>query len=397
MGSEKLKNVHELREFKKPFRIQTKNPEYGKSHPSKKVKSLYDCILYAFMIIGIDMFEKKDKKFKACRCIMRLMQQIMIIVGLVTGTFHFGLLLDEFDMDIVCCILYIYSGLSYWFYLNRGKTKYAQMLKVLSTCKIEAKYKLTLRKMKRKFSILNALFVFSGAFLLMIYIIHAFITGCFAKFPLKSPIWSLLNSVYLHIGTVYGISLFLTTYFCSFLPLLVYSCMYVIVSWHLKIMLNGMKDRVLSSPLAFRSNHKLYTEVGSLIEFVDSKTKYTSCFVVLHLATFVYFIMLSNFLKNEFFVGYRIVTAIMLLTVLIACSDVSSVAGEFPKISSQILHVINEMPLDDNIALQRIIFTNQITHEKLFLTIGGIIPLTKSFPLALIGTILTYSVLIKSI
>lgn len=396
MDRAKSKNEYELRKFEKPLRIEIKNREYGKS-VCKKMKSLYDSVLYGFMIIGIDIFEKKDKRFKAYRCIMRLMHYIMIIVGLVTGTFHFGLLLDKFDIDIVCCILYINSGMSYWFYLNRGKKDYAQMLKVLSMCKIEAKHKLALHKMKRKSSIINALLVLSGVLLLMIFIIHALTTGCFAKFPTKFSIWSLLNSVYLHIGTVYGIALFLTTYFCSFLPVLVYSSMYTIVSWHLKIILNEMKDGVLSSPLAFRSNHKLYNEVRSLIEFVDSKTKYTSCFSVLHLASFVYFIMLSNFLKDEFFDGYRIVTAIMLLALLISTSDASATAGEFPAISSQILHIINELPLDDTIAFQRIIFTNQIKHEKLFLTVGGIIPLTKSWPLALIGTIMTYSVLIKTL
>lgn len=39
----------------------------------KEVKSLYDPLLYAYMIIGIDIFDKNDRRFKICKYITRFL------------------------------------------------------------------------------------------------------------------------------------------------------------------------------------------------------------------------------------------------------------------------------------------------------------------------------------
>lgn len=100
---------------------------FAKLLPSKKVKSLYDPILYALMIIGIDIFEKRDKRLKVCRYILRFIYHIITAMGVVTGAFHFGFFCDGFDMDVVFPILYIYTGLLLLFIMNKKRENLLQI------------------------------------------------------------------------------------------------------------------------------------------------------------------------------------------------------------------------------------------------------------------------------
>lgn len=195
---------------------------------------------------------------------------------------------------------------------------------------------------------------------------------------------------------MYGISLFIASYYCCFLPAFIYCNIYTLISWHLKNILTEVKNAIVNSPLDFRSNHQLYIQTKHLVEFVDSKLRYASCFVILHFATFIYFLIFSNFLKYSYFDGYRIVTSILLISILISVVKAIDEAGEIPVINSQILSTVTEMSLDDNFHSHRIIFIEQIK-QGLYLTVGGMVQLTKGWSAAVIGTIMTYSVLIKTI
>lgn len=361
------------------------------------MKSLYNPLLYAYMIIGIDIFEKKDKRLKACRYIMRFTYHIIATLGVVTGAFHFGFFCDGFDMDIVFPILYIYTGLLFLFIMNKRRENLRQIINVLTKIRMDMKYEPLIRSVIKKFILINIALIFLVWVLFVILIYHIFVTESFAKVPSKLHMWfSWMKNIFSYVSIIYSISLFITTYFCCFLPSFIYCNMYILVSWHLKNILTEVNNTILSSPLDFRSNHQLYIQISHLIEFVDSKLKYPSVFHLLHFGIFTYFLIFSNFLKEPYFESYKIVTSILLIATLFAIIKAIDEAGEIPVINLQILSTVTEMPLDDHFHSHRIIFIEKIK-QKLSLTIAGIVPLTKGWSAVVISTILTYSVLIKTL
>lgn len=362
----------------------------------KEVKSLYDPLLYAYMIIGIDIFEKKGRRLKACKYITRFLHYITTVIGLITGAFQLGFFCDDFDIDVVFSILYIYTGLLLKFILNKRREDVLQAINVLSKTRMDMKYKPLMHSVRKKFSIICVSLIFLGWILLGILISHAFIAGRFVKFSSEFHMWFASSKYKIaHISTIYGISLFIASYYCCFLPAFIYCNVYTLISWHLKNILTEVKNVILNSPFDFRSNHHLYIKVKHLVEFVDSKLKYASFFVLLHFAIFIYFLIFSNFLRYSYFDGYRIVTSILLVAILISVVKAIYEAGEIPVINSQILSTMTEMPLDDNFHSHRILFIQQIK-QGLYLTVG-MVQLTRGWSAAVIGTIMTYSVLIKAL
>lgn len=283
------------------FKIKFSNSninDFEKALPYKKMKSLYDPLLYAYMIVGIDIFEKRDKRLKACRYI-RFMYHIIAVLGVVTGVFHFGFLCDGFDIDVIFPILYIYSGVLLLFIKNKKRKDLRQIINVLTKIRMEMKYEPLIRNVLRKFSLINVALIFLVWVLFVILIYHTFITESFAKVPSKFRVWfSWMEHVFSYVSIIYSISLFITSYFCCFLPSFNYCNMHMLVSWHLKSILTEVNNAILSCPLDFRSNHLLYIQISHLIEFVDSKLKYPSFFHLLHFGIFTYFFDILQFFKR---------------------------------------------------------------------------------------------------
>lgn len=264
-----------------------------------------------------------------------------------------------------------------------------------SKCRMEMKYEPQIRSVIRKYILINITLIFLASILFVILIYQAFITEGFSKVPSKFQMWfSLMKNVSSYVSTIYSISLFITTYFCCFLPSFVYCSMFILVSWHLKYILTEVNNTIF--PPDFRRNHQFYIQISHLIEFVDSELRYPCCYHLLHFGIFTYLLVFSNFLKDSYFESYRIVTTILLIATLFVVIKAIDEAGEIPVINLQILSTVTEMPLDDNFHSHRIIFIEKIK-QNLYLTIAGTVPLTKGWSAAVIGTIMTYSVVIKTI
>lgn len=303
---------------------------------------------------------------------------------------------DDFDIDIVFSILYIYTGLLLRFILNKRREDVIQAVNVLSKCRMDVKYKPLIRSVTKKFSLLIIWLVCLGWILLGILICHAFITGCFAKFSLEFHTW-FASSKFMsdNMNPIYNISLFIASYYRCFQLAFIYCNVYTLISGHLNIIITEVKNAIFNYPLDFISNHQVYIHIKHLVEFVDSKLKYASFFVLLHFAIFTYFLIFSSFLKYSYFDGYRIVTRILLIAILISVIKAIYEAGEIPVLNSQILSTMTEMPLDDNFHSHRLLFIQQIK-QGLYLTVG-MVQLTRGWSAAVIGTIMTYSVLIKAL
>lgn len=91
------------------FKIKfSKSPinDFEKALPYEKMKSFHDPFLYADMVTGTDIFEKRNKGLRACTY-KRFVYNTKATLGVVTGAFHFGFFWDGFDIDVVFPILYI--------------------------------------------------------------------------------------------------------------------------------------------------------------------------------------------------------------------------------------------------------------------------------------------------
>lgn len=371
--------------------MHTKTAAFSKHIP------IFDIVSYAFIIIGIDLSGREDKVSPALKFGMKFLFYATSITGLLTGAFHFGFLIDGFDMDIVTCIIYCYSGLLFSYVLHRKKQDYAEMLQVLSKYNMERKHISALNRKRRKYLIL--------LWLCMLFFLILFSTSIFfsitadntGEFALEYPHWtSLLQNISSKFNNIHSVLFYCTSFCCCFLPLSMYVIAYEVIFCYLNEMMREVKNKITVSPLDFKFNHKMYSNRKLLVEFLDSKFKYVSCYAVLVFASMIYFNIFSKFQTMFHFKGHRIIDIMLVLFMIILAIKAINEGGEIPVINQQILIKISESPFDDNLLSHRIAFILQI-QQGLCMTVGGMIAITKGWALILIGTILTYSLLIKSL
>lgn len=110
--------------------------DFEKALPYEKMKSFYDPFLYAYMVTGTDIFEKRDKRLNACRYI-RFVYNTKATLGVVTGAFHFGFYCKGFDIDVVFPILYIYTCMLLLFIMNKRREVLRKIINVLTKIRME--------------------------------------------------------------------------------------------------------------------------------------------------------------------------------------------------------------------------------------------------------------------
>ena len=133
-----------------------------------------------------------------------------------------------------------------------------------------------------------------------------------------------------------------------------------------------------------------------MIEFVDSKLKYINILGVFLFANFFYFNAFSKMHNSFRYNGYRAMDCTLVVITAIIAIKIINEAGEIPIINNQILSVMNESPLDESSISHRIAFVLLI-QQGVCLTVGGMVSVNKGWSLILIGTVITYSLLIKTL
>ena len=108
----------------------------------------------------------------------------------------------------------------------------------------------------------------------------------------------------------------------------------------------------------------------------------------------MYYVLFDAIQESIQLEEYRVLTIITLLFIFISVSVSVKEAGRIPALNQQILSVVNETPLEEYFLCERLCFIQQI-QQGLFLTVGGLVPITQNFMLVLIGSILSYSLLIR--
>lgn len=368
-----------------------------KSAVFNKHEPIFDIVLYAFIIIGIDLSGKEDMLRPALKFGMKFLFYATSIIGLLTGVFHFGFFLDKFDMDIFSPIIYCFSGFLFSYVLHRKKQDYVEMLQVFSNYNMDRKHVYALNRKRRKYIIMLSFCMLFFLILFSTAICFSITADNKSALSLEYPRWtSLLEKTSSKFNNIHSILLYCTSFFCCFQPLLMYIIAYDVVFCYLNEMMKEVKNKITVSPCDFKLNHKMYSNRKLLIEFVDSKFKYVNCYAVLVFATMIYFNIFSKQQDIFHFNGHRIIDILLVLFIIMLAIKAINEGGEIPVINQQILIKINESPFDDSLLSHRIAFILQI-QQGLCLTVGGMIAITKSWALILIGTILTYSLLIKSL
>lgn len=360
-------------------------------------KSIFDVIFYAFIISGIDILEKGDKRWRAIRLGSKFIFYISSFIGLLTGAFFFGFFLDQFHKDLLSPIIFCYSGLLFSFVLHRKKDVFVRIVQTLSKYKMRRKHVYALNKKRRNCMIMLAFNMIFFLILLAFAIYFSLTAEDTEAVWLEYPMWSsILHNISPNFKKIQSVLVHFTSFFCCYLPTTSYVTAFEIISYYLKELLMEINTNVVDSPYSIKSNHKMYSSIKFLVEFVDSKLKYINCFVVLNFASGVYYGLFFK-LQNIFHVQLHslIAVAFIINSAIIAIKTINE-SGEIPIINQQILSTISQLPLEGNSHSERIIFLLQI-QQGLCLTVGGMVAVTKGWSLILLGSILTYSLLIKSI
>lgn len=358
---------------------------------------VFDIVFYAFIIIGIDISGKENKVSPALKFGMKFMFYVTSIIGLLTGAFHFGFFLDGFDIDIFSAIVHCYSGLLLNYILRRKKQDFAETLQVLSKCNLERKRIYALNRKRMKYIIILSLCMLYFLTLFTISICFSITTDNLEGFSLEYPYWtSALQNISSKFSNIHSVLLYFTSFFCCYLPLTMDLIAYDVIFYYLSEIMREVKSRIALSPHDFKLNHKMYINRKLLVEFVDKKFMYVHCYVVLVVSTMIYYNIFSK-LQNIFhFKGHRIIDIMLVVFIGILAIKCILEGGEIPVVNEQILKIISESPFEDKFLSHRIAFILEI-QQGLCLTIGGMIAITKAWTLILMGTILTYSLLIKSL
>lgn len=362
-----------------------------------KYKHLFDILTYAFILIGADVFEKDSRRWRAFRYGSQCLFYIISIIGLLTGSFHFGFLLDGFRMDIFSPIIYIYSGLLFSFVLHYKKKDFVFLFQRLSDHKM-SRIRINALKKKRSRCLITLLFYVVALLVsLVIYTLFSLIDDNLAVVQNGYPIWtSRVENNFPYFDKVYSILLYSTSLFCCFLPLLMYAVIYDVIFCYLKEIMSEVKNSVASSPLDIKYNHKLYKSAKRLVELVDLKLKYVNTFGILLFASLFYFNLFSEIQNCLLFKGHRVIDCALVVIVATICAKITNDAGEIPITNQQILSIVNESSLESHLISHRIAFVLQI-QQGLSLTVGGVVAVNKGWSLILFGTVMTYSLLIKSL
>lgn len=360
-------------------------------------KPILDALCYAFIISGVDIFEKNDKRWQAFRFGGKIIFYITSVVGLLTGTFHFGFFLDEFHKDLFSPIIFCYLGLLFNFTLHWKKDVFVQIAEKLSKHNMRRKHIYIFSKKTKKCMIMLSFNLITCLILVMISIYMSLTVDNTEALWLEYPMWtSILQNIFPNLIKIRSSLLYFTVFFCCYLPTISYITAYEVISYYLKELLIEVKDKVIMYPTAVKSHHKMYSSIKLLVEFVDLKLKYLNCFVILVFGSQVYFFLFCKMQNIFHFQGHSLIDSIFIInSVLLAIKTINE-SGSIPIINQKILTTVCQLSMDDNLLLERLIFLNQI-QQGLCLTVGGMIALTKGWPLILTGSVLTYSLLIKSL
>lgn len=362
-----------------------------------KYKSMFDIFIYVFIIIGIDICREDNKIHPIFKFGMKFIFYIASAIGVITGTFHFGFFLDEFDMDIFSPIAYCYSGLLFSFILHRKKNDYLRLIQILSKYDLTRKHTIVLNKKRKKHIILLLICLLIKLTLLILSIYLTVTVDNKQLLISKYPTWaSKLQKIFSNFNKIHSIMLLLTSFFCCYLPLLAYVTFYYSICSHIIEITAKVKNMISISPISFELNHKVYSNMKCLVELVDSKLKYVNCYGILAFASLIYFNIFSKFPDIFYFKGHRIIDIILVVIIVMLAIKAINEAGEIPVVNQQILTELSESPFNKNFLSHRIAFSLQIK-QGLHLTVGGMIAVTKGWSLIFIGSIMTYSLLIKSL
>lgn len=374
--------------------VKNRRKELHRLYSAEKVESVYDPVLYSLLVIGINLFGNLEK-WKVLRLILSIAFHITSLAASFTICCLLGFFLDGFKHDVLSSLLLICSGMIFRLIFFRKRKDFVILLKILSKCKIKLQRKSTVKNIRRAHLFLCASIVSVTVSAFCILITSSF-SEKYKQFISQSPKWyTILNRIHPNVPDVFVITFVYSLFFCCSLPLCLSVIFHGLISWHLNVILDFTKKTIVNSPYAFKSNHSLYCRARQLVNLADAHFKYPSSLCILSVSIILYFVLFGRIQEHVEVQEYRVSSIVTLFLIFISVATSVRQSGNISVINRQILAVVNEIPLREGLLCQRLCLIQQI-QQDLCLTVGGAIPITQNFPLVLFGTILTYSLLIRT-
>lgn len=358
--------------------------------------AIYRPLFFSYFALGIDILETNDKSMKKYRFIKNLISYILTGIAIFITFALLGYLLDGVTQITMSSIFLLYTGHAFRLLLHKNRKKIRQIIIMLHNFTLPHSQEGIFMKMEKQL-------LYACSFIVIFYVTSM---GCIfysaiASYPVViessvSPtFYLLLNHIHSKAIATFSILLLTTVYTFHLLPSALFALFYGVLSWHVSKILSQTKKRMKLYPAETKHNHREYCKVCHLVDFVDKRLNKLSIIYVIYISSMLYFTVFSLLKPELKFHLMMIVSCLNLVLQLIIFSYSTSVASDIPVINDEMLKIVTDTAFNGYLSdlKANILFRMQ---QSLYFTVGGIVPVRKGIFLALTGTVITYSLVIRS-
>lgn len=135
--------------------VKNRQKKVHRLYSGEYVESIYDPVLYSFLITGINLFGNA-KKWKVLQFILSITFHITNMAASFTVCCLLGFFLDGFKHDVLSSLLLFCSGSIFRFVFFRKRKDFVILMKLLSKCKIKLQKECEVKNVRRAYLFLCA-------------------------------------------------------------------------------------------------------------------------------------------------------------------------------------------------------------------------------------------------
>lgn len=359
--------------------------------------SFYKPILFTFLCFGIDIYPEELAPNKYLRSVLVNLNLLITITTFCMGLNEF-LDLQDFSPMSASPIWTSFAGFFLKCLLIIKRREIAQLILLLLRARISNNFKSNIHAKKSMliFAILLVLLIRSLQFGLGI-VAHTtqslfrrywknILISSFQKLGIKTSEYA-IHIVYLTNITMY--------WYHNMYTLSIFTFFYSMVASQMKELVTDFVNAVKISSSTFMEIYHSYEELHYLIETADGTLRYLLLAAVVcassHLYFSVFFIM-----EDGMSVTYTNVLAVVsIFFTIFHLFCLIYTAARIPDASNSLQHIILKLPHDSSSYPDKLFLLMKI-QQGLKFQLGGFAPINRGIFISLLGTIFTYSLLVKS-
>lgn len=351
----------------------------------------YKPVLIALLFCGIDSFPESQNRLKCVRNIVVKFNQVLTVVNVVCGI-QMTVSLNDMSPTSLSVIFVWLCGSFLKYSLYRKKKQLFNFIFQIKEYKISKRYVPSLQSYKKKFDFALAFILLSQAIQLMtttIYINRE-------KYYIP-PAFYILQKFNI---TITDNFLFFETKFCfivsyvhNIYPLTIFILLYSVLAWHLKVIVDNIL--YVGNSVSFHKLFEMYNKIFRLIKAADLLLRGLVLIAVFFISTYLYFTLfsllqsgMSASIKNLSAMYFIVFTLVQLYVMVYNAAGILDVNEDIHSLVLDRYH--------DSSNYSEKMFLLMKTQKAMGLTIGGLVIIKRGVFINLLGTILTYCLLVKS-